>query len=140
MTKSSKRKQPFVSLLQTMTVLAVLGVAAWFVLHTFFTEKAVVPMRVAVTLDNECGLVESAFMAVTDDGASALFDRGVAQLETRSGARVWVINSDKFEDFIFESDRVMAAPELTIAANCSPSGTAATTLDAFNKQFKSDKK
>ncbi|MEJ6630890.1 MAG: hypothetical protein QNL09_08325, partial [Burkholderiaceae bacterium] len=83
MTKSSKRKQPVVSLLQTMTVLAVLGVAAWFVLHTFFTEKAVVPMRVAVTLDNECGLVESAFMAVTDDGASALFDRGVAQLETR---------------------------------------------------------
>jgi hypothetical protein len=93
MSKSSAPKQPKISLLQTMSVLAILGVLAWAFIQFVLIEAQPKPMTVKVTLDNRCGIVEGAFIAVADNGVSAPFDGGVAVLPTYSNARIAVKNS-----------------------------------------------
>jgi len=138
MTKSPAPKDQKISLLQTMGTLAALGIAAWFLLQYVLIDAEPTPMTVRVTLDNQCGIVEGAFMAVSDDGARAAFDGGVAVLATNSKARIAVKNSTKFSEFSYETETVPAAPQVTITAQCLPAGTAEKSLKLFNEQFKSN--
>ena len=136
MPKSSAPKQPKFSLLQIMSTLAILGVLAWAFIQFVLIEAQPKPMIVKVTLDNRCGIVESAFIAVADNGVSVPFDGGVAVLPTYSNARIAVKNSSKFSGFSYETATVPAAPNVTITAECQPAGTAEKSLKLFNEQFK----
>jgi hypothetical protein len=133
------RGNPKYSLLQVMGSLAGAGVAAWAILHyALAPEVPPRPMVVEVRLNNQCGLVENAFMAAATDGATASFQKGVAVLTTRSTAKVWVRNSEQFPKFGFETDKVKAEPVVNITAKCAAATSIDTTLDAMRGQFKSN--
>ena len=138
--KAHDRGNPTYSLLQVMGALSAAGVLAWAILHyALAPEPAPTPMAVEVRLNNQCEIIDDAFMATATDGAKAPFQNGVAILETRSDAQVWIRNSYKYPKFGFETLKVQAQPVLTIATKCQPSNHLDTTMDAMRQQFKSDK-
>ena len=94
------------------------------------------PMRVEVLLDNQCELIEGAFMAVSEpDGQKASFDRGRAVLHTYSDAKISVRANDRYPAFRFESPKVQAAPSVTITTRCDDGERIDRTLDAMRGQF-----
>jgi len=138
--KVHDRGNPTYSLLQVMGALSAAGVLAWAILHyALAPEPAPTPMAVEVRLNNQCEIIDDAFMAAASNGAKAPFQNGVAMLETRSDAQVWISNSDKYPQFGFETLKVKAQPMLTIATTCQPNNHLDTTMDAMRQQFKSDK-
>lgn len=94
------------------------------------------PLTVQVKLDNRCDMINDAFMAASEpDGAKAYFDGGLALLQTRSDAKVYVRSSDKFPAFYYESPRVDAAGKVTIKVVCDGGERIERTLNALKKQF-----
>ena len=121
-----------------MAAVAALGVAAWYGAQWWRQASAgPQPMTVQVTLDNQCGLVDDAFMAVAEPGGSASFDKGVALLRTQSNAKIMVRSSAKYPDFGFESPWVKAAPQVRITTQCKNSGRIDRTLGSMREQFRS---
>jgi hypothetical protein len=136
--KPRDRGNPKYSLLQVMGTLAAAGVAAWAILYYAFGPGAEAkPMVVEVRMDNQCGLIEGAFMASSSDGAKASFKNGVALLATHAGEKVWIRNSEQFPKFGFETDKVKAEPVVNIVAKCQPMGSIDTTMNSMRDQFKS---
>ena len=132
------RGNPTYSLLQVMGALAAAGVAAWAILHYAFTpDQPPRPMVVEVRINNQCELLEGAFMAAATDGGKASFQNGVAMLKTRSDAQVWIRNSEQFPKFGFETDKVDAEPVVTIVTKCAPVASIDTTMNSMREQFKS---
>jgi hypothetical protein len=80
------------TLLKVMAAVAGLGIAIWYAASVWSQASAgPQPMMVRVALDNQCGLVDDAFVAVAEpDGTTAAFDKGVAVLHTRSDAKIMV--------------------------------------------------
>jgi hypothetical protein len=96
------------------------------------------PMRVEVTLDNRCELIDDAFIVVTEpDGARATFERGLAALQTRSGSRVYLKANDKYPGFEFESPRKVAQSKMVLTAECGTGERIERTIDAMREQFRS---
>ena len=93
-------------------------------------------MRVEVTLDNRCELIDDAFMVVTEpDGARATFERGLAALQTRSGSRVYLKANDKYPGFEFESPRKVAQPKMVLTAECGTGERIERTIDAMREEI-----
>lgn len=121
------------------TILAVTMVASgvglgWWI--SLRPQSQAVPMRVQVTLDNRCGIVDDAFMVVSEhDGARATFSAGVAFIETRAGSRVYLTVSDKYPGFEFESPRKSVQAEMVLTADCGQGERIERTLDAMREQF-----
>ncbi len=125
------------TLLKVMAAVAALGVAVWYAASVWSQASAgPQPMTVQVALDNQCGLVDDAFVAVAEpDGTTAAFDKGVAVLRTRSDAKIMVRASAKYPDFGFESPWVKAAPQVRITTQCKSSGRIDRTLGSMREQF-----
>jgi hypothetical protein len=123
-------------------LLSVLGVVAavggLFIAFYWLQPAAPTPLRVTVELDNQCELVDDAFMAVSEpDGQRAYFANRVAILETRSDAYVAVRASDRYPGVAYESSRVSAASNLRFTVNCGLSERVERTLDALRDRFQS---
>lgn len=116
-------------------VVALAGLAA--VLY-FFAPEPSHPLRVEVFLDKHCELIDSAFIAVSEpDGARAVFDQGVAMLNTYSDSKIYVkANAAQYPGFEIQSSKTRAAPKVVITVNCS-TGRVERTLDAMRQQFRS---
>lgn len=99
-------------------------------------DSAPTPLRMEVTLDKQCELLEAAFMVVTEPyGTKADFERGKAVLTTYSDAKVFLKSHDRYPSFHFESPKVQAAPRLTLTARCDEGERIDRTLDAMRGQF-----
>lgn len=99
-------------------------------------ENSPQPLRASIQLNNQCGLIEDAFIVVSTDGASAGFVKGVAVIDTRSDQRVYLKANPKYPAFGFESPPVRVKPSMTLAAQCSASDR---TMDAMREQFERKK-
>lgn len=117
-----------------ISVVVLLGGAVG--LYFWLQPDPVHPLSVQVKLDNRCDVINEAFMAASEpDGAKAYFDGGLALLQTRSDAKIYVRSSDKFPAFYYESPRVEAASKVTIKVVCDGGERIERTLNALKKQF-----
>lgn len=94
------------------------------------------PLRATIKLQNQCGLIDDAFVVVSTDGASAEFVNGVAVLQTRSDQRVYLKASSRYPAFGFESPPVRVKERMTLAAQCSSTDR---TIEAMREQFEKKK-
>jgi hypothetical protein len=121
--------------LQTLLVVTTLAAGAWG-LYLWLQPEPSEPILVRVTLDNQCSVINEAFMAVSEpDGAKVYFDGPTALLLSRTNSKVYVRSSDKFPSFYFESPRVDPAKKVTITAVCDRGERIERTLNALKKQF-----
>lgn len=99
-------------LLETEPAKAVLGLFS----------KAVAPpqpIRVSVTLINQCPFHERAFMAkVMPDGPTAEFADGKASLQALPNQRIKLLANARFPDFHYDTGSIPVKPEVTLTANC----------------------
>lgn len=110
------------------------GIGWWIVAGQADRDE---PLRVQVTLVNQCELIDGAFMVVSEpDGVRATFDRGVAFLDTRKSSRVYLTANDKYPGFQFESPKKDAAPSVVLTAECGLNDRVDRTIDAMRDQFR----
>lgn len=122
----------------TLMVLAGVAGSGWWLYKSTQPEPSH-PLMAEITLDNRCGLINEAFMAVSEpDGRKVYFEGNRAILPTRSNAQIYVRSSDRYPAFYYESPRVDAAKKLTITATCDRGERINRTLDALRDQFKTD--
>ncbi|MBM3374726.1 MAG: hypothetical protein FJY35_01375 [Betaproteobacteria bacterium] len=77
------------------------------------------PIRVSVTLINECPFHERAFMAkVMPDGPTAEFADGKASLQALPNQRIKLLANARFPDFHYDTGSIPVKPEVTLTANC----------------------
>jgi hypothetical protein len=93
-------------------------------------------IQVSIQLNNQCGLIDNAFVVVSTDGAVAEFVKGVATMSTRSDQRVFLKSSPKYPAFAFESPPVRVKPSMILDAQCS---SVDRTIDAMREQFERKK-
>jgi hypothetical protein len=133
--RQTKEADTLSLVLQTLAVMAILIGASWG-LYLWLQAEPSEPILVEVTLDNQCSVINQAFMAVSEpDGAKVYFDGPTAVLLSRTNSKVYVRNSDKYPSFYFESPRVDPAKKVTITAVCDRGERIERTLDALRKQF-----
>ena len=112
-------------------------VVASLLIYVWIEKSAPKPLRVTVTLDNRCEIIDDAFMAVAEpDGAKAVFVQRVAYLNTTTKSKIHVKVNDKYPGFQFESGKSDAAARVTIAVNCDTGDRTQRTLDAMKEQFR----
>ncbi|MGA1694328.1 MAG: hypothetical protein ACO38B_05430 [Burkholderiaceae bacterium] len=95
-------------------------------------------MTVLVTLKNECPYADEAFMVqVLPDGPSAEFLQKRARVKAFEGQKLQVVANSRYPGFHYESKWELAAPELTLVANCdSPEERLKATAEALRQGFK----
>lgn len=77
------------------------------------------PIRISVTLINECPFHERAFMAkVMPDGPTAEFADGKASLQALPNQRIKLLANARFPDFHYDTGSIPVKPEVTLTANC----------------------
>jgi hypothetical protein len=113
----------------------VLAVAMGFALLQW-RDNSPKPMRVSIQLNNQCGLIDDAFIVASTDGASAEFIKGVATLSTMNNQRVFLKSSPKYPAFGFESPPVKVQSSMTLDAQCSSTDR---TIEAMREQFQRKK-
>jgi hypothetical protein len=135
MAKQEQKDTPWGNLLTTLLVVAGMMAAGGFAFKQWQDNR---PRALVVTvqLDNQCDLIDDAFILVSTDGSSAEFVKGMATLSTMSDARVSLKSSPKYPYFGFQSPPVKVKPELTLAAQCSSTDS---KIEALREQFQRKK-
>jgi hypothetical protein len=118
-------------ILMTMLMLIVLALAMGFAYHQW-VDNSPKPIMAKIRLNNQCGLIDEAFLAASTDGARAEFSNGVAVLRTMTHERVFLRSNPKYPAFGFESPPVKVQATMTLTAQCS---SVDRTIDALREQF-----
>jgi len=135
MQKHSKPNTDFMDSVKTLAGLAIAATAIGAVVY-FLNQANSKPMKVEVTMNKRCELIDEAFIAFAEpDGASAHFEKGVAVLNTFSDSKITVKGSPRYPDFSIETGKVKAAPKVVITVDCGTDRIEAT-IDAMREQFK----
>lgn len=115
------------SLLVFMALAVAMGLA-----YRQWLDNAPKPIQSTIRLNNQCGLIDDAFVATSTDGRRAEFSNGVAILRTMTNERVFLSSSPKYPAFGFESPPVQVKENMTLTAQCS---SVDRTIDALREQF-----
>ena len=118
-------------ILTSLLVLMGLAVAMGFA-YRQWVNSAPKPIQSTIRLNNQCGLIDEAFVATSTDGRRAEFSNGVAVLRTMSNERVFLSSSPQFPAFGFESPPTAVKENMTLTAQCS---SVERTIDALREQF-----
>jgi hypothetical protein len=118
-------------ILTSLLVVLVLAVAMGFA-YRQWVNSAPKPIQSTIRLNNQCGLIDEAFVATSTDGRRAEFSNGVAVLRTMSNERVFLSSSPKYPAFGFESPPTAVKENMTLTAQCS---SVDRTIDALREQF-----
>jgi hypothetical protein len=118
-------------ILTALLALVVLAVAMGFAFKQW-SDNVPKPITSVIRLNNQCGLVDEAFMAASTDGRRVEFANGVAVLQTMTNERVFLKSNPKYPAFGFESPPVKVKESMTLTAQCS---NVDRTIDAMREQF-----
>ena len=118
-------------ILMALVAFLVLAVAMGFAFKQW-SDNVPKPITSVIRLNNQCGLVDEAFMAASTDGRRVEFADGVAVLQTMSNERVFLKSNPKYPAFGFESPPVKVESSMTLTAQCS---NVDRTIDAMREQF-----
>ena len=113
----------------------VLAVAMGFAFMQW-SDNTPKPITSVIRLNNQCGLIDDAFLATSTDGRQVEFAKGVAVLKTMSNERVFLKSNPKYPGFGFETPPVKVQTDMTLTAQCS---NVERTIDAMREQFKTNK-
>lgn len=95
------------------------------------------PMVATLRLDNQCGLVEDAYIITTYPGnETATFSNGIARITTTTNSYIEVKASPKYPAFSLDAPRVKVEENMVVPVRCQPESRAKRTLETFNEQFK----
>lgn len=99
------------------------------------------PMKVLVTLDNQCPYSDESFMVkVTPSGLTAPFYQGKATVQALPTERVRIIANTRYPDFQYETGPILVKPEMTLVADCeSVEERMKATSESFQEAFKKPK-
>ena len=122
-------------ILVSLVGFVVLAVAMGFAFMQW-SDNTPKPITSVIRLNNQCGLIDDAFLAASTDGARVEFANGVAVLKTMSNERVFLKSNPKYPGFGFETPPVKVKTDMTITAQCS---NVDRTIDAMREQFKTNK-
>ncbi len=122
-------------ILVSLLGLIVLAVAMGFAFMQW-SDKTPKPITSVIRLNNQCGLIDDAFLATSTDGRQVEFANGVAVLKTMSDERVFLKNNPKYPGFGFETPPVKVQEDMTLTAQCS---NVDRTIDAMREQFQRNK-
>ena len=114
-----------------LVAFVVLAVAMGFAFKQW-SDNVPKPITSVIRLNNQCGLVDEAFMAASTDGRRVEFANGVAVLQTMTNERVFLKSNPKYPAFGFESPPVKVKESMTLTAQCS---NVDRTIDAMREQF-----
>ena len=107
----------------------------WFVLQHQKYENEVI--KVNVTLQNNCELIDSAFMVSTyPDGKKAHFENKKAIMYLKRSSKIHLQANDKYKGFHYSSVPVKVKSNLILEANCTEEGRLEDIFKSFEKQFK----
>jgi hypothetical protein len=136
-------KKPFKMEDETNWNLILMAVLAFLVLAVAFgfaykqwSDNTPKPIVAMIRLNNQCGLIDDAFMAASTDGRRVEFANGLAVLKTMSNERVFLKSNPKYPAFGFESPPVKVKENMTLTAQCS---NVDRTIDAMREQFQKNK-
>lgn len=122
-------------ILVSLMAFLVLAVAMGFAFMQW-SDNTPKPITSVIRLNNQCGLIDDAFLATSTDGRQVEFANGVAVLKTMTNERVFLKSNPKYPAFGFESPPVKVQEDMTLTAQCS---NVDRTIDAMREQFKSNK-
>lgn len=122
-------------ILMALLAFLVLAVALGFA-YKQWSDNTPQPIVAMVRLNNQCGVIDDAFIAVSTDGTRAEFAKGVAMLRTMTNERVFLKSSPQYPAFGFETPPVKVETTMTLTAQCS---NVDRTIDAMREQFKTNK-
>lgn len=117
--------------LKSLLLLLALAVAMGFAYRQWL-NSAPKPIQITIRLNNQCGMIDQAFVAMSTDGRRAEFSNGVAILRTMTNERVFLSSSPKYPAFGFESPPTAVKENMTLTAQCS---SVDRTIDALREQF-----
>lgn len=117
--------------LKSLLLLLALAVAMGFAYRQWL-NSAPKPIQSTIRLNNQCGMIDQAFVAMSTDGRRAEFSNGVAILRTMTNERVFLSSSPKYPAFGFESPPTAVKENMTLTAQCS---SVDRTIDALREQF-----
>jgi hypothetical protein len=118
-------------ILMTLLALVLLAVAMGFAFKQW-SDNVPRPITSIIRLNNQCGLLDEAFLAASTDGRRVEFANGVAVLQTMTNERVFLKSNPKYPAFGFESPPVTVKENMTLTAQCS---NVDRTIDAMREQF-----
>lgn len=118
-------------ILTSLLLLLALAVAMGFAYRQWL-NSAPKPIQSTIRLNNQCGMIDQAFVAMSTDGRRAEFSNGVAILRTMTNERVFLSSSPKYPAFGFESPPTAVKENMTLTAQCS---SVDRTIDALREQF-----
>ena len=94
-------------------------------------------IRVDITLQNNCELLDTAFMVSTyPEDKNAFFENKKATMYLKRSSKVQLQASSKYEGFHYSSIPVKVKKSLILEANCTEEGRLEEIFDSLNKQFK----
>ena len=112
------------------------GVATWYFLQDDINPRGEKLITAELTLDNRCGLVETAFLITLEpSGPTAVFHGGRATIQASSYSYVVIKANPKYKSFGIETPRLRVQPKMVVPVVCDE-GRAAGVLGNFNEQFK----
>ena len=107
----------------------------WFILQHQKYENEVI--KVNVTLQNNCELIDSAFMVSTyPNGKKAYFENKKAVMYLKRSSKIHLQANDKYDGFHYSSVPVKVKSNLILEANCTEEGRLEDIFKSFEKQFK----
>ena len=116
-------------------VIAFVSFVGWFILQHQKHENEVI--KVNVTLQNNCELIDSAFMVSTyPNGKKANFENKKAVMYLKRSSKIHLQANDKYEGFHYSSVPVKVKSNLILEANCTEEGRLEDIFKSFEKQFK----
>lgn len=118
-------------ILTTLLLVLALVVAMGFAYRQWL-NSAPKPIQSTIRLNNQCGMIDQAFVAMSTDGRRAEFSNGVAILRTMTNERVFLSSSPQYPAFGFESPPTAVKENMTLTAQCS---SVDRTIDALREQF-----
>ena len=138
MKKKAPPRKPAVDYTPWVFGAAVLiGAVVWWVNWGVPNPRGDKPLLAHLQLDNQCGLVEDAYMIKTyPEGETASFTNGQAKVMTTTNSYIDVKASPKYPAFSLDAPRIKAQANMVITVRCEPESRAKRTLGAFNDQFK----
>lgn len=118
-------------ILTSLLLVLALAVAMGFAYRQWL-NSAPKPIQSTIRLNNQCGMIDQAFVAMSTDGRRAEFSNGVAILRTMTNERVFLSSSPQYPAFGFESPPTAVKENMTLTAQCS---SVDRTIDALREQF-----
>ena len=94
-------------------------------------------IKVNITLQNNCELIDSAFMASSyPENKNAYFENKKAVMYLKRSSKVQLQASNKYEGFHYSSVPVEVGSNVILKANCSEEGRLEDIFNSIREQFK----